>query len=188
VLTIGKTLLAGGSGYTAAFIIDYNCTVNTTPVLVGTVTVASGQTESIGGIPTGAVCTVTETLPAAVAGYTWSTPVIVGSPTQAITTEGPRVVSVTNQLTAIVVPPPSGGVTPPPVGVAASTPAVPPTETPLPVNVVLPVTGVIPNAVNAGGGSSQSGSSAPPWGIILLLAGAFGVCVLAIRRQGSKSE
>jgi len=156
------------------------------------VTIASGQSDTIGGIPTGAICTVTETLPASVTGYTWSTPAIVGSPTLGITTEGARTVTVTNQLTAIPVPPPAGpgpaeAITVPPVGVAAPTPSASP-ETPVPVNVVLPGVGIVPTAVNAGDGSSRSGSSLPPWGFGLLMAGAMGISIVAIRRRASTNK
>ena len=192
-LVISKTLLAGGSGYSAAFTIDYSCTFQELPVKVGTVTIASGQLATIGGIPTGSICIVTETLPSAVTGYTWSVPVIAGSPTLGITTDGSRTVAVTNQLTAIPVPPapgpgPSAAVAVPPVGVVPPVPSATPTETPLPVNVVLPATGIVPNAVDAGDGSSRDSSSQPPWGLGLLMAGAIGISIVAIRRRTSGSD
>ena len=190
MLTISKTLLTGGSGYAAAFTIDYSCIFQQVPVKVGTVTIASGQSETISGIPTGAICTVSETLPAAVTGYTWSTPVIVGSPTLAITTEGARTTTVINQLTAIPVPPapgPAEAIAVPPVGVVTPTPSASP-ETPVPVNVVLPATGFVPTVVNAGDGSSRTGSSLPPWGFGLLMAGAMGISIVAIRRRASTNK
>jgi len=192
-LVIAKTLLAGGSGYSAAFTIDYSCTFQELPVKVGTVTIASGQSATVGGIPTGSICTVTETLPSAVTGYTWSVPVIAGSPTLGITTDGTRTVAVTNQLTAIPTPPapgpgPAAAVAVPPVGVVPPVPSANPTETPLPVNVVLPATGIVPNAVDAGDGSSRNSSSQPPWGLGLLMAGALGVTILVIRRRTSTNK
>ena len=79
-LVIAKTLAAGGSGYSTPFAIDYSCALAGAKTLTGTVTVAAGSSKPVSGIPTGYVCTVTETLPGAPSGYTWSTPVISGSP------------------------------------------------------------------------------------------------------------
>jgi hypothetical protein len=120
-------------------------------------------------------------------------PVIAGSPTLGITADGTRTVAVTNQLTAIPAPPapgpgPAAAVAVPPVGVVPPVPSANPTETPLPVNVVLPATGIVPNAVDAGDGSSRNSSSQPPWGLGLLMAGAIGISIVAIRRRTGGSE
>lgn len=72
-LTISKEFNPQGSGFTGTFDIAYSCVDGTTPVKSGTVTVGAGQSQTIPGIPTGAVCTVTEpTLPAAPAGWSFN--------------------------------------------------------------------------------------------------------------------
>jgi parallel beta-helix repeat protein len=96
-LKVSKILNTGGSGFDTAttFAIDYACD-NGGPA--GTVNLAGGADQTVDGIPVGSECTVTEpTMPAAPAGYTWST-VITGSPTAAITTGNTESVTVTNTL------------------------------------------------------------------------------------------
>ncbi len=96
-LKISKTLNTGGSGFDTAttFAIDYACD-NGGPA--GTVHLAGGDDQTVNGIPVGSQCTVTEpTMPAAPAGYTWSS-VITGSPTAAITAGNTESVAVTNTL------------------------------------------------------------------------------------------
>ncbi len=98
-LRIAKTLSAGGSGYDAPFAIDYVCRIGDVVTKSGQVSVPAGQSRTVSGIPTGSVCTVSEELPGAVTGYTWSVPVVTGSPTAAITKDATVDVSVANALT-----------------------------------------------------------------------------------------
>ena len=198
-LTITKVFNAGGATYTTPFTVFYGCSVtDTKPTAVIETTVTPGTPRVISGIPTHSVCLVTEPTPAAVAGYTWSTPVISGVPTAEMTTSGVAV-TVTNALTAI----PSGGggggaAAPAPAAVAVVTPSVTPSpvgvvpsasasEAPAPVNVALPAVGAKPASVNAGGGSAATDSSLPRWGFAFALLALVSICVVAVRMQGSKS-
>jgi uncharacterized protein DUF5979/prealbumin domain-containing protein len=95
-LKVNKTLDDDGSGFSDNFSINYDCGGD----LSGTLTVPPGGSSTVSGIPTGSSCTVTEpSLPTPPTGYSWSTPVITGSPA-AITTSGATVeVTVANSLT-----------------------------------------------------------------------------------------
>ena len=72
-LVLSKALTGGPDGYTGPFEIVYNCDDGTSHD--GTATVAAGASATIGGIPTGTICTVTEpNLPTAPTGYSFGTP------------------------------------------------------------------------------------------------------------------
>jgi hypothetical protein len=74
-LTITKAFDPQSSGYTGTFDVNYNCVDGADPVSAGTVKVAAGQSQTIPGLPTGTVCTVTEpTLPSAPAGWAFNPP------------------------------------------------------------------------------------------------------------------
>ncbi len=75
-LVISKEFNPQTSGFVGTFAIDYACVEGATPVKNGTVQLAGGQSETIPGLPTGTVCTVTEpTLPAAPTGWQFNAPV-----------------------------------------------------------------------------------------------------------------
>jgi VCBS repeat-containing protein len=59
-----------GATLPAAFTGTYNCGTGYT----GSFSVAAGGSQTIGSIPTGNTCSVTETAPAAITGYTWAAP------------------------------------------------------------------------------------------------------------------
>ena len=190
-LAITKTLAEGSAAFTGEFTIDYACApasgdeANKT----GSVSITEGQTATINSIPTGFSCTITEdTLPTAPTGFTWSTPVITGSPAL-ITKNQTTNTSVENNLTANPTPPPPTPptATPEPVSVvnvveppaAGIVPETVPTEpeppiTPAPGTGVVPATGV-PTAVNAGDGpTSNDGLMLLMW---LLLIGTVSTAV-----------
>src|SRR6185503_13917357 len=56
-----------GATLPAAFTGTYNCGTG----YAGTFSVANGASQTVTGIPTGNVCSVVETAPAAISGYTW---------------------------------------------------------------------------------------------------------------------
>ncbi len=90
-LTLAKSLTGGPNGYTGPFTINYSCTDGT----VGSVTISAGSSQTINGIPSGSVCTVSETPPSAPAGYTFGTPTF--SPASTVTIgEGTTVTVTTN--------------------------------------------------------------------------------------------
>ena len=71
---ITKVLNPGGSGFNinTLFTINYTCKIGTTTTASGSVQLKGGQSQTINGIPTGSVCTVTEpTQPGAPTGYSW---------------------------------------------------------------------------------------------------------------------
>ena len=73
-LTIAKELDVKDSGFTGTFDIDYRCVEGTT-VKQGSVKLAAGASDTITGMPTGSVCTVTEpALPQAPSGWAFSAP------------------------------------------------------------------------------------------------------------------
>ena len=171
-LAITKTLAEGSVAFTDDFTIDYACTPASGDEAskTGSVTIAAGETGTITAIPTGFSCTITEdTLPTAPTGFTWSTPVITGSP--ALITKGETTpTSVENNLTANPTPPPPipPTQTPEPVvavevavpPAAGVVPETPPTEPELPITPA-PGTGVappsgVPTAVNAGDGPTSN--------------------------------
>ena len=59
---------------------------------------ANGASQTISGIPTGRVCSVTETAPAAIAGYTWATPVYTPATIPIATNAGTFEIVVTNSI------------------------------------------------------------------------------------------
>ncbi len=100
---ITKVLNPGGSGFNTntLFTINYTCKIGTTTTASGSVQLKGGQSQTINGIPTGSVCTVTEpTQPGAPTGYSWWVTI---SPTSVTITKDaspiPEVI-VTNSLRA----------------------------------------------------------------------------------------
>ena len=99
-LVIKKNLADGGSGFapTTTFSIHYDCGDG----FVGDVDVAPSNASgaTVGNLPVGSVCTVTENspLPAPPTGYSWGTPVITGSPATILVVESVTV-TVGNSLT-----------------------------------------------------------------------------------------
>ena len=195
-LEITKTFSPGGSGFTVAFTIDYVCLIEDELQAEGSVVVAAGATSTVEGIPTGAICTVTETVPAAVAGFTWAVPVITGSPTAEIDTEVARSVTVANALTAIPIPPPPPPVVEVAVPIVGPEPVVDPPpvviddpapgEEPPPVSIVTPDPGIgsFPLAVNAGGLFDPVNGSLKflAFGMWIALIGGLVLLVLAVNR------
>jgi hypothetical protein len=185
-LTITKRLIDGGAVYSKAFNIDYVCALDGSSDLSGTVSVPAGTSKTVTDIPSGYVCEVSEALPPAVAGFTWVTPVVTGSPTAAIAKGRIAGVEVVNQLNAIPAPTP---ITPTPVAVAVITPegVTPPSVgvvTPDPVGVAVPIEnlpiGFIPTGVNAGDGSSRSGGGNNLWALLMLFIAAAGYFVAKV--------
>ena len=71
-LVLAKVLTGGPDGYTGPFKIDYDCDGT---AYDGFKMVTAGSSETVGDIPTGTVCTITETLPnPAPIGYSFGTP------------------------------------------------------------------------------------------------------------------
>jgi hypothetical protein len=185
-LTITKRLIDGGAVYSKAFDIDYVCALDGSSDLSGTVSVPAGTSKTVTDIPSGFVCEVSEALPSAVAGFTWVTPVVTGSPTAPIVKGREAGVEVVNQLNAIPAPTP---ITPTPVAVAVITPegVTPPpvgVVTPDPVGVAVPTVnlpiGFIPTGVNAGDGSSRSGGGNNLWALFMLFIAATGYFVAKV--------
>ncbi len=74
-LTIAKEFNPQASGYTGTFDINYTCVDGADPVKQGTVSLAAGTSQTIAGVPTGSVCTVTEPkLPANPTGWAFNPP------------------------------------------------------------------------------------------------------------------
>jgi hypothetical protein len=163
------------------------------PTIAGTVSVAAGSAKIVSGLPTGYVCTVTETLPSEPAGYTWSTPAITGSPTAALTKGVTASVTVANGLN--VIPPPVVPPVQPIVAIVTPEPAtspdpvVTPTPTPAPTPVVFPEPGTgPPTSVNAGGGSTSQHSNAQRVHLALLIAVALGAAAIRLSLTRRNSE
>ena len=102
-LVISKEFNPQTSGFVGTFAIDYACVEGATPVKNGTVQLAGGQSETIPGLPTGTVCTVTEpTLPAAPTGWQFNAPVFSPGNQVSVTTPGQQVsVTVTNSMAQV---------------------------------------------------------------------------------------
>lgn len=99
LLRVTKTVTGKPAGFTSPdFSVVVDCSVNS---FDQTLTLADGATRTIGGIPTGTTCTVTEAspLPAAPAGYDYAAPVITPSGVQIIGNGTTVAVTVTNPLT-----------------------------------------------------------------------------------------
>ncbi len=94
-LVLAKSLTGGPANYTGPFTIDYSCVDGTS----GSVTISSGASETISGIPTGTQCTVSETPPTAPTGYTFGTPTFDPSDTVEIPAGNASSVTVTTNNT-----------------------------------------------------------------------------------------
>ncbi len=95
-LTITKEFNPQASGYTGTFDINYTCVDGQTPVKNGTVALAAGKSETISGLPTGTVCTVTEpALPANPAGWEFNPPTFSPADGKATVTAKDQTVNVT---------------------------------------------------------------------------------------------
>jgi hypothetical protein len=95
-LTITKEFNPQASGFTGTFDINYTCVDGADKVKEGTVKLAAGASETITGLPTGTVCTVTEpTLPANPTGWTFNPPTFTPANGQATVTAKDQTVSVT---------------------------------------------------------------------------------------------
>ena len=102
-LTISKEFNPQTSGFTGTFDITYTCVEGATPVKNGTVQLAGGQSQTITGLPTGTVCTVSEpTLPAPPGGWQFNPPVFTPGDQATISTGGQNVtVTVTNSIAQV---------------------------------------------------------------------------------------
>ena len=102
-LTISKEFNPQTSGFAGTFDITYTCVEGATPVKNGSVQLAGGQSQTITGLPTGTVCTVSEpTLPAPPAGWQFNPPVFTPGDQATITTGGQNVtVTVTNSIAQV---------------------------------------------------------------------------------------
>ncbi len=67
---------ADGATLPASFTMNYDCG----PSQAGQVTVTPDTPAVVNDIPTGSICTVSEAALTPIAGYTWGTPVVTGSP------------------------------------------------------------------------------------------------------------
>ncbi|MFM2106731.1 MAG: hypothetical protein RL338_1763 [Chloroflexota bacterium] len=104
-LQLGATVTGGPVGYTGPFSLTYTCTAPS--ATTGTVSLASGATATITGLSDGSVCSVTQALPGAPAGYTWGTPAWTpAGQSVSISSGTTRSVSVVNPLTATPTPTP----------------------------------------------------------------------------------
>ena len=102
-LTITKEFNPQQSGYTGTFDINYTCVDGAEKVKEGTVSLASGKSETITGLPTGTTCTVSEpTLPANPSGWTFNPPTFSPSNQATVTTKGQTVsVTVVNSVSQV---------------------------------------------------------------------------------------
>ena len=166
-LAIAKTLSGGPVDYSGPFTIAYSCS-NGSNTIAGTVTVTAGGSQTVYNIPNGYVCNVTENLPAAPAGYAWSTPVINGSPTGAIAGNSTANVSVVNQLNPL--------------------PVQPAVVVPPPAFVPVPQAATIPSSVPAGGGYYGQQKSDPRGALVLLFLGLVGVLTASARKRMLRKE
>lgn len=101
-LTIAKQLDLRDSGFSGTFDITYTCVESGATVKQGTVKLAAGASETITGVPTGSVCSVTEpALPPAPTGWAFSPPSFDPASGQVtLATKGSTArVTVTNALT-----------------------------------------------------------------------------------------
>ena len=90
-LTLAKSLTGGPQGYTGPFTIHYDCGTG----YVGDVQVSASSSQTVNGIPSGSVCTISETPPSPPGGYTFGTPTF--SPSNTVTIgEGTTVTVTTN--------------------------------------------------------------------------------------------
>ena len=111
---ITKVLNPGGSGFNinTLFTINYTCKIGTTTTASGSVQLKGGQSQTVNGIPTGSVCTVTEpTQPGAPTGYSWWVSI---SPTSVTITKDANPipeVTVTNSLRRTALTPGTGRTT-----------------------------------------------------------------------------
>ncbi len=95
-LTITKEFNPQNSGYSGTFDITYTCLEGANPVKNGTVQLGAGQSTTITGLPTGAVCSVDEpALPANPTGWTFNQPTYSPASGQATVTAKDQTVSVT---------------------------------------------------------------------------------------------
>jgi hypothetical protein len=93
-LTIKKTLSnPDGAAVPTSYSVSYNCGVGFT----GTRTISPSTPGTVTGIPTGNTCSVSETTPAAITGYTWAAPTYSAQPVT-ITTAG-ATITVNNAIT-----------------------------------------------------------------------------------------
>lgn len=100
-LTITKEFNAQGSNYTGTFDINYSCVDGADKVKEGTLALAASKSETISGLPTGTVCTVSEPkLPANPSGWTFNPPTFSPS-NQATITKGATAVTVVNSVAQV---------------------------------------------------------------------------------------
>jgi len=155
-MSVTKTVLGGPDGFTAAFPILYTCSAGASS-LTGTLTLFAGGSTTVGNIPVGYSCTVTEgELPPAPDGYSWFAPVITGSPTAVITNASTVNVTVTNSLLANVV-----NISVPELGTGEPEEVIP---------VIEPEAGLAPFSIPAGGGALGGLTKAVPVWLLLLFA------------------
>jgi len=102
-LTISKEFNAQTSGYTGTFDINYACVDGADPVKSGTVKLADGKSETITGLPTGTVCTVTEPTLPTIDGWKFNTPTFTPASGQVTVTAKDQSVSVAvvNSITKV---------------------------------------------------------------------------------------
>ena len=96
-LKLAKSLSGGPHGYKGPFQINHDCTGT---AFDGSVSVNAGSYQTVSGIPSGTVCTISETLPTPPAGYSFGTPTFSPSATVTISTAG-STVSVTTKNTLV---------------------------------------------------------------------------------------
>jgi hypothetical protein len=84
-----------GATLPSAFTGTYDCGTGYT----GTWSVANGASQTITGIPTGSTCSVVETAPAAISGYTWATPTYTPATIVVSTKDGTFEIVVANSIT-----------------------------------------------------------------------------------------
>ena len=167
-MTVTKVLNGGPYAFTGAFQIAYICS-GPGGTLSSVLSLGAGDSATVFNIPVGFTCTVSESnLSGAPLGFTWSAPVITGSPTPVITEGLDASVTVTNTLNA--------------EGAAIVGPASPPSPPAVPVEPASPDTTAVqpagvPTSVPAGGGALTNLVNAiPTW---MYLAALFILLVLA---------
>jgi hypothetical protein len=98
-LRVAKLVTGAPAGFTGSFGIRVECTGDG-GTYTRTISHPTPGDVTISGIPTGNICTVSETSQSpAPTGYSWGTPLITGSPTSEIDTSTTRQVMVTNTVT-----------------------------------------------------------------------------------------
>ena len=100
-LTISKEFNPQNSGFAGTFDINYACLDGGDPAKSGTVTLGAGKSETVSGLPTGSVCTVSEqNLPVPPNGWAFNQPTFAPG-AQVTIGKDPASVTVTNSISQL---------------------------------------------------------------------------------------